>query len=348
MPIEIFQSLSWFSYLWSYGLERKPCNYWLWPLYLDGGNNNTYLHLVQNTLGDGLLSLSNYYSCVFGPDNNSDFFVQSSAAQWATYIRVLRGIPGSDKVTLEPLDTESLWFAEIRNVFRRHGFLTFDFFCFGNWYQPVPKNGFLSYWADRPSALRNSVARGKRRLNAASAWRIDVHTSHSAALLGDLEDAIKAYESVYARSWKSPEPCSDFIPGLVRMAAQQGWLRLGILWFDGQPAAAQLWLVANGKANIYKLAYVQNLERFSVGSILTAALMQHVMDIDKVYEVDYLSGDDAYKADWMSQRRERVGLMIFDLRKIGGWYQFFQHFFKKLISYLKRFLILNKFLAIFR
>ena len=58
--------------------------------------------------------------------------------------------------------------------------------------------------------------------------------------------------------------------------------------------------------------------QFSAGSVLTAALMQHVMDVDGVNEVDYLSGDDAYKADWMAMRRERVGLLACNLRHWRG------------------------------
>jgi CelD/BcsL family acetyltransferase involved in cellulose biosynthesis len=91
-----------------------------------------------------------------------------------------------------------------------------------------------------------------------------------------------------------------------------------VLRLNGEPLAAQLWLTCSGKANIYKLAYVKGMEKLSVGSVLTQALMQHAMDVDRVAEVDYLSGDDAYKADWMALRRERVGLEAFDLRSPGG------------------------------
>lgn len=51
-------------------------------------------------------------------------------------------------------------------------------------------------------------------------------------------------------------------------------------------------------ASIYKLAYQDKFADLSVGSILTARLMQHVIDIDGVTHVDYLTGDDAYKRDW--------------------------------------------------
>ena len=60
--------------------------------------------------------------------------------------------------------------------------------------------------------------------------------------------------------------------------------------------------------------------------VLTAALMKHVMDEDRVSEVDYLSGDDAYKRDWMAQRRERVGLVAFDPHSPRGLLAAARHF----------------------
>ena len=185
----------------------------------------------------------------------------------------------------------------------------------------MPPGGFGAYWPARPSALRNSVERGRRRLDKAGTWRIDIHSQTSDAL----EGAIAAYEAVYAKSWKTPEPCPAFMPGLIRLAANLGWLRLGVLWLNDEPLAAQLWLVCEGKANIYKLAYVQGFEKLSAGSVLTTALMQHTMDVDGVSEVDYLSGDDAYKADWMALRRERIGLVAFDKFRPSGWLVLARH-----------------------
>lgn len=46
--------------------------------------------------------------------------------------------------------------------------------------------------------------------------------------------------------------------------------------------------------------------------------MEHVIDVDNVHEVDYLTGDDAYKKDWMSDRRERWGVVAFNLRTPHG------------------------------
>jgi CelD/BcsL family acetyltransferase involved in cellulose biosynthesis len=95
-------------------------------------------------------------------------------------------------------------------------------------------------------------------------------------------------------------------------------LRLGIALVDEQPVAAQLWIVNEGIASIYKLAYDEQFSKYSIGSILTAHLMEYVMECDRVREVDYLIGDDPYKRSWMSHRRERWGVRAFNLRSVNG------------------------------
>jgi len=59
------------------------------------------------------------------------------------------------------------------------------------------------------------------------------------------------------------------------------------------------------KASIFRLAYDEEWKRYSPGSILTAYLMRHVINIDKVEEIDFLTGNEPYKQDWMTERRER-------------------------------------------
>ena len=82
--------------------------------------------------------------------------------------------------------------------------------------------------------------------------------------------------------------------------------------------AAQLWIVNHGKASIFKLAYDESLPQYAAGTILTGHLMAHVIDHDKVMEVDYLIGDDPYKRSWMSHRRERWGIVAYNPRTVLG------------------------------
>lgn len=315
MSDDVFKTEAWFSNLLDHGFEKVPYQYWTLPLSSSSSNELIQLHLMQQAPDAPVASLGNYYSCLYGPTGSQEAIQNLSLAQWQSAAESLRQLPGGTVVRLQPLDAESTWVAALQGGLHAAGYWTDRFFCFGNWYQTVPQGGFSAYWTQRPPALQSSVGRGRRRLDRAGVWRIDIHSHESISL----DSALAAYQLIYSRSWKQPEPCPDFMPGLVHTAAREGWLRLGVLWLEEQPLAAQVWLVHGEKANIYKLAYVKGQERFSPGSVLTAALMEYVMDVDRVQEVDYLSGDDAYKRDWMAQRRERMGLLAFDKRHWRGW-----------------------------
>jgi CelD/BcsL family acetyltransferase involved in cellulose biosynthesis len=103
------------------------------------------------------------------------------------------------------------------------------------------------------------------------------------------------------------------------MCAKKKWLRMGIIYLDDQPIAAQVWIVNSGKATIYKLAHDQKYDEYSSGSTLTTHLIQHVLEVDKVREIDFGSGDDPYKKNWLSQRRERWGILAMNPRSLTGW-----------------------------
>jgi hypothetical protein len=181
-----------------------------------------------------------------------------------------------------------------------------------NWYLPVVQ-GWAPYLASRPGELRSTIAR-KTKAFLKGGGRLEIVETEDGC-----EAALDAYATVYARSWKQPEPCLDFVPALVAMCARRGWLRLGIAWLDDRPISAQIWVVSNGKASIFKLAYDEQQARLAPGTLLTAHMMRHVIEVDRVREVDYLVGNDAYKAHWMSHQRQRIGLLAYDRRKALGW-----------------------------
>ncbi len=191
------------------------------------------------------------------------------------------------------------------------GLIPFQFFCFGNWYQPV-SDDWPTYLACREGTIRSTIKRMKKKFTA-KGGTLEL-------VLGgvDLARGLAAYELVYAKSWKTAEPFPRFVPSLIRTCAEKGWLRLGVAWLNDQPIAAQIWIVANGKANIYKLAYDEDYKAYASGTLLTAMLMEHAIENDQVVEVDYLIGDDPYKKSWMSHRRERWGIIAYNPKTMGG------------------------------
>jgi hypothetical protein len=194
---------------------------------------------------------------------------------------------------------------------RMAGWQPFQFFAFGNWYLPV-RASWTAYLAQRDGILRSTIKRMSKKFGAGGGM-LEIVTDGA-----DMARAIDAYQTVYATSWKKPEPYPEFMPGLARTCAGLGYLRLGLAWLNGRPIAAQLWIVSHGRAEIYKVAYDEGFKAYAPGTLLTALLMEHVIEIDRVSEVDYLIGDDPYKKSWMSHRRERWGVIAYNPRSLGG------------------------------
>ena len=47
-------------------------------------------------------------------------------------------------------------------------------------------------------------------------------------------------------------------------------------------------------------------------------MMEHVIDVDQVEEIDFLTGNDAYKQDWMSARGEYSGIAAYNPTTLRG------------------------------
>jgi hypothetical protein len=259
-----------------------------------------------------LEALSNYYSCFYAPHLAVSGHESRETLRTLTQA-IAREKPRWDAVEIKPMDDNSRAFPELVEAFKAAGFVVQTFFSFGNWYLRVNGRSFAQYSESLPSAVKNTLSRKRKKLEKTGRAKIEIVTGEQG-----LEAAIDAYIKVYLSSWKQPEPYPQFVPGLIRMCARMGALRLGIIYVDGEPAAAQLWIVHHGNALIYKLAYDERFGELSVGTVLSATLFQHALDVDKVTEVDYLSGDDAYKKDWMSHRRERWGILALNPRTPRG------------------------------
>ena len=128
-----------------------------------------------------------------------------------------------------------------------------------------------------------------------------------------------AYEAIYASSWKPEEGNPAFLRRFAQEEGAAGRLRLGIARADGVPVAAQFWTVEHGTAFIHKLAHTEESKPLSPGTTLSAALFQHAIDTDSVRLIDFGTGDQAYKADWMEEVRPRFRLDCLDPRSPRAW-----------------------------
>lgn len=266
-----------------------------------------------------LSAASNYYTSLFHLiQDDSDEHVQENIRLLIK--EMIDDTSQWDCIDLHPMAIENAQFASIQQAFRDAGASFQKYFCFGNWYLKLDGRSFQEYLNSVPTRLKNTIHRKTRQLEKSHGLQIKLVQT-----IDELQAAGAAFDNVYQASWKQAEAHPQFIAGLMRSCARQGWLRLGIAYIDDKPVAAQLWIVYQGIASIYKLAYDEKFAKFSIGSILTAHMMRHVIDTDHVTEVDYLTGDDDYKKDWMSHRRERWGLIAFNQATIKGKLAGFWH-----------------------
>ena len=221
----------------------------------------------------------------------------------AALARGLRGRFGH--IALQPMTEEDAGVTE--TAFHAAGWRTLRAGATGNWVADTQGLDFETFWQRRPGKLRGTVARRRARMPLIPA----IHDRFAA-------EAWQAYEQVYASSWKPDEGSPAFLRALAAQEGAAGTLRLGIGTLAGKPVAAQLWLVEGGVATIHKLAYDAGARAASPGTQLSAAMFAHVLDRDRPALIDYGTGDDGYKADWMDRRRQLYRLDLYDPASPAG------------------------------
>jgi CelD/BcsL family acetyltransferase involved in cellulose biosynthesis len=137
-------------------------------------------------------------------------------------------------------------------------------------------------------------------------------------MTADWRRGAEIYQKIYAGSWKPDEPHPLFIDALLEKMGQSGVAKLGVALIDGQPVAAQIWLVRHGRATIFKLAHDPAFDRQSPGTLLTHWFLRLLHDRNGVREVDFGRGDDTYKRQWLAFNRYRQGLLAANPRTLKG------------------------------
>lgn len=253
----------------------------------------------------GANSFTTPYTCLYAPAIASE--AEATCAGFARYCR-RQGVTRLDSIPAEWPHLNAL-----TDAATRAGLCVRRFDHFGNWWEDVSGLDWNGYLARRPGALRETVRRRLRRAERLSDATFMLTDGQSG-----LADGIEAFEAVYAKSWKEPEPFPTFNAALIRAAHARGILRLGRWSMGGQPVAVQFWIVEQGRATVLKLAHDEAFKAHSPGTVLTAFMLRHLLDQEGVTSIDFGRGDDPYKKDWASRRRQRIGLLLIVPWRLSG------------------------------
>lgn len=248
-----------------------------------------------------LSALSNWYTFRFRPILSGDAPLEALARDLARR---------THRVTLHGLPDEDGSASTAEAAFRTAGWLVRREVCDTNRFLPVAGRDYETYLAARPGKLRTTLKRKSGKVTTRILTRFDAA-------------AWAEYEAIYAESWKPEEGSPTFLRAFTEAEGKAGRLRLALAHSAEDPQssaiAAQMWTVEGGTAFIHKLAHREAAKPLSPGSVLTAALMRHVIETDRVGHVDFGTGDDPYKRDWMEEQRPRYRLDMFRPLNLRNW-----------------------------
>ena len=277
-------------------------------------------------------ALANWYSFRVGP-------VISAGPEALSLLTALARNLGlrARRVTFSPVSNETGPYGMgeanlLARAFRAGGWFVDMQPCDTNHILPVAGRSYADYLATRPGQLRTTLKRKSGKVDIELFSHFD-------------EAAWAAYEEIYKASWKPAEGSPAFLRRFAREEAEAGRLRLGIAReaaregareaaregaTPGRAIAAQVWTVEGGTAYIHKLAHVEDARALSPGTVLSAALFEQVIDRDHVDLVDFGTGDDPYKRDWMEECRPRYRLDMMRPGALSLWPQIIKASAKRL------------------
>ena len=257
------------------------------------------LPLMQGS--KGLESLTNWFAFSWEPLGRHDEWADEVLTAIAADLR-----ERTHRVDLAPLPGENATADRLEKAFAQSGWLVLREACDENHLLHVEGRSFAEYWAYRPGRMRTTHRRKADKV------QIEILTSYQ-------DDAWNTYQSIYERSWKPHEEHAALLQDLAKCESARGNFRLGIARAEGRPVAAQFWTVENGTAYIHKLAHTDEAVPLSAGTTLTAAMFEYVIDTEGVQTIDFGTGSDGYKQDWMENVRMRYRLTCLDWRSPSTW-----------------------------
>lgn len=293
----LFDRAEWF------GLLHRHCLGGYAPLIVaaEDGGASVWLFLIET--GPGCVSaLANWYSFHWRPIFFGDPDVEQQARLLDAVARHL--LDRFRRIGLYPMDAQDDFLASLRRI----GWLAIARPMGGRYVLDLAGRDFATWWAERPGRLRSLV----RRKGRSGRYAIEIHDRLTDALWDD-------YVAVDARSWKEADQGLAFLRALADAEGAAGRLRLGFARQDGQPVATQFWSIDGDTALIHKLSHDAAHDAGSPGTLLSHAMFARAIDGDGVARIDYGTGDNGYKADWMDRRVPLYQVDAFNPRHPSSW-----------------------------
>ena len=164
--------------------------------------------------------------------------------------------------------------------------------------------------------LYQALKKSRNRCNAAGGFEVKTFNTETSS-----PELLRYVLQIDGQSWKESSGTSitastsqtEFYSHALPTLARAGVLFAAVLFYKGQPAAYNFGLCREGVYCCLKLSYVQDLEHYSPGRTITAALVELLRERG-VQTYDFMGKPDPYKLQWSrsSWRYTRYPARVFN------------------------------------
>lgn len=145
----------------------------------------------------------------------------------------------------------------------------------------------------------------------------------------ELPSAFETLVELHQRRWNSKGASGCFASSrflafhreVAQRFLERGWLRLQTLSIDGQPAAAEYHFADAGVIYAYQSGVEPSLAYLEPGRLATIGFLQKAID-DQMGMIDFLRGDEAYKAHYRAVAREILQYRVIPDQRLAQFRQF--------------------------
>ncbi|HET9952728.1 MAG TPA: GNAT family N-acetyltransferase [Candidatus Eisenbacteria bacterium] len=179
-------------------------------------------------------------------------------------------------------------------------------------YLPI-EGSWAEYHASLSKNMRANLRKKGRRLSEEGAVAF-----RSVRAREDVASVLQTGLVLESSGWKAQEGSAivsdsnltSFYSRWAEIAASRGWLRLSFLDVNGAPVAFDFSTLYGGCYYDLKMGYDPAWERFSVGQLLKARILEACFE-DGVAEYDFLGASMRAKDDWMPRKRGHDWWFVF-------------------------------------
>jgi CelD/BcsL family acetyltransferase involved in cellulose biosynthesis len=191
-------------------------------------------------------------------------------------------------------------------------------------YLDLKGHTWKSYLSTVSRSHRANVNRRLRRLKE-SFQSVEFQRAEDEAARAVL---FREFAHLHAMRWSGDESSTAFTgPDVMafheefsRIAMQKGWLRLYMLRLDGKAVASTYSFRYGDTFYYYQAGYDQAYNSYSVGLSTLAQAIERSID-EGVTEIDFLHGEEEYKALWTRTRRDLERVQCFPPNVYGALYR---------------------------